>query len=259
MTGIEIKTVKFRNRFNQIVTGGKTRLFVSAIVAAAGSGERMGGVSKPLISLCGKPCIAYSLEAFQESGQVDEIIVVAKPEEVEEIQNIGALYRITKLAQIVHGGATRQESVARGFEAVHKKSGIVAIHDAARPLISTADINALIAQAKRFGAAAAASKVTDTVKKAAKNQFSEGTVPRELLYTVQTPQVFKTDLYRAALALALRDKLETTDDTALAEHAGFKVRLCESGNCNLKITVPNDLELIQALLKERRNSGFQDR
>ncbi len=251
MTPLEIKAVKFRNALSRAFPSDKAHHFTSAIITAAGSGIRMGGVSKQLFPILGKPCIVYSLLAFQESSSINEIIITAKPEEIERIQRICREHQITKLAAVVPGGKTRQESVANGFQYLHKKSEIVAIHDGARPLITKEDIDLLVKKAARCGASCAANRMVDTVKKADVKGYITETVPREELFTVQTPQVFQADIYRVSLALAARDHLVVTDDCSILEHAGFPIFLCETGKENIKLTTQQDLELITAILKER--------
>lgn len=253
MTSLEIQAVKFRNKLNQLFPSSKKEWFCSAIITAAGSGIRMGGVSKQLLSINERPCIAYSLIAFQNCAEIDEIVVVAKQDEAETIEKVCRTFGIDKLKAVVIGGKTRQESVSLGFSAVSGKSDLVAIHDAARPLILPSHISELIRHAKRFGAAAAAMPMVDSVKRGDKNGMLVETVPREGLFTVQTPQVFHTDLYRVSLAIAEKDGFSVTDDTSLAEHAGFSVKLCEVAPINVKLTTSGDLAILSTLLKEREN------
>ena len=253
MTSLEIRAVQFRNRLNRIFPSFKKDRFVSVIITAAGSGTRLGGVSKPFFSLCGKPCLYYSLIAFEKCDKVREIIVTARAEEVDRIYQLCHQYRISKLSAVVLGGATRQESVENGFLKVHPKADFVAIHDAARPLITTKQIETLLTQAFRFGASTAAKKMIETVKKSDQKGMILQTVPREDLYTVQTPQIFMCDLYRASLALAKRDKISVTDDCSLAEHAGFPVKLVELGSCNLKLTTLDDIQFINRILEEKND------
>ena len=253
MTKLEVCAVKFRNKLNKVFPSSKKDWFVSAIVTAAGSGTRMGGVSKQLMPLNGIPCIIYSLSEFQKCDEVKEIIVTAKAEEVSELKRLAAEYRITKLKDVVVGGSTRQESVSFGFLKIARESDIVAIHDAARPLIQAQEIKVLIDSCKRYGASSAAKPMVDSVKRVDQNGNVLTTVDREDLFTVQTPQLFKSDLYRASLALAKKSGATVTDDTALAELAGFSVHLCNVSPCNLKLTTQEDVQLISLILKERRN------
>ncbi len=253
MLKLEIASVKFQNAINKVFPNPKKEYFSSAIVTAAGSGARMGGVSKQLLDLCGKPCLLYSLLAFQQCSDISEIIVVARESEKDLIRSICEEHGITKLKAIVSGGNTRQASVSNGFFAISKKSDFVLIHDAARPLILPESITKLLKEAHRFGAATAAKKVSDTIKRSLDGDFISETVPRDDLFAVQTPQVFKTDLYRVSLALAEKDKIEVTDDCSLAEHAGFPVKLCDLGIQNMKLTTSDDLNLVKSILMERNH------
>lgn len=253
MNKLEICAVKVRNKLNQVFPSSKKEWFCSAIITAAGNGTRMGGISKQILPLNNKPCIAYSLLAFQNCKEINEIIVTAKASEVDILREIAEKNGITKLKEVIPGGSTRQESVSSGFAAVSNKCDIVAIHDAARPLILADHISELIDNAKRYGSVSAAMPMYDTVKRGDKNGISVGTICRDDLYTVQTPQVFKADLYRVALALAQKDGFTATDDTSLAEHAGFPVKLCQVAPINTKLTTSFDIEIIEALLKGKDN------
>lgn len=254
MKGLEVGFVKFRNQLNRLFPHNKNHYYSSAIITAAGSGQRMGGVSKQLLNLCGKPCILYSLSAFQNCKEIDEIIVVAKESEIQVIESICKENNITKLKGVVPGGSTRQESVANGYFAISKGSDLVAIHDAARPMILPEHIEFLLKNAKRYGASCAAKKVTDTVKRADKSEFITQTISRDNLYTVQTPQVFLSDLYRVSLAVAKKTGVAVTDDCALAENAGFSIKLCDLGIYNLKLTTKDDVTFVESYLREREHA-----
>jgi len=232
---------------------GKDGHFCSAVVLAAGSGTRMGGVSKQLMKVAGKPVIAYALEAFEESEYTNEIIVVAKQDELEYIREFTDVYGFTKIKAVVCGGETRDESARNGFFAVDKRCEYVAIHDAARPLILPETIDLLFRRCFITGACTAAKKTADTVKTAGKLNVIESTVPRDKLFSVSTPQVFSANIYRASVAAAMRDKIDVTDDCALAEHAGFPVTMVEIGHPNYKLTVPEDIEAVEAILLYRNS------
>jgi 2-C-methyl-D-erythritol 4-phosphate cytidylyltransferase len=253
LNSLEIGAVKFRNRLHQFFPNDGKNISASAIITAAGSGTRMGGVSKQLLPLAGKPCILYSLLAFQNCDLIGEIIVTSKEEEISVIREICDEFQITKLKAVVAGGQTRQESVLNGFLAVSRDSDFVAIHDAARPLIRSEQIQDLILTANRYGAACAASKVVDTVKRGNQDLMIECTIPREDLFAVQTPQIFRTDMYRVALALAKKQRISVTDDCALIENAGFPIKLCLLSDWNLKLTTPVDVKVVESILKERQN------
>ncbi len=253
MKKIEIAAVKIKNSIQKLFPGEYEKRFSAGIIAAAGSGTRLGGAPKQLRELNKKPCLLYSLTAFQKCRDIDEIIVVVRNDQKEEIAALCADHGISKLKCIVAGGKTRQESVSLGFSHVSKNCNIVAIHDAARPLILPSHISMLLEQANRYGAATAAKKVSDTMKRAGKDGVILETVSREDLYAVQTPQVFKADLYRVAITLAEKDNFSATDDCSLAEHAGFPVKLCDINGPNFKLTTEEDLYTICTILKEREN------
>ena len=227
LTKLEIAAVKLRNKLSCAFPNPHKKLFSSAVITAAGSGTRMGGTKKQLMPLLGNPCILYSLLAFQNCPDISEIIVVARDEDHSVIEKLCRDHKITKLSAVTSGGSTRQESVSRGFSKIHPKSDMVAIHDAARPLILPSQISLLLETARKYGASCAAKKVSDTIKRANLDGIILDTIPREDLYSVQTPQVFKTDLYRIALAISEKDGIAVTDDCALAEYAGFRIKLCE--------------------------------
>lgn len=234
-------------------TAAKHR-FTSAIIAAAGSGTRMrdaDGRTKQLIELCGIPVIVRTLLAFQESEEIDEIIVAAKPDEIDIYNNFSDKYGLTKLTAVIAGGDTRQESVLRGFEIISDKSEFVAIHDGARCLVGTDAINSVVREAYACGAATAACKVTDTVKKSNFKGYIEETIDRDSLWLAQTPQVFKSDLYRAAAYISRDDDFKATDDNMLAEHIGYPVKLVDCGSDNIKITTPADLAVAEVILRRR--------
>ncbi len=253
MNKLEIAAVKVRNSVNQLFPGDYEKRFSSAIITAGGSGTRLGGTPKQLRDLCGKPCILYSLFAFQACKDINEIIVVAREGQEDEIRCLCEQNQITKLKSVLAGGESRQESVCNGFMEISSQSKLVAIHDAARPLILPSQISVLLEEANRYGAASAAKKCADTMKRGDDKALILETVPRDDLYAVQTPQVFKADLYRVALALAKRDGFTVTDDCSLAENAGFPVKLCELDGPNYKLTTQDDLITVTSILKEREN------
>ena len=223
----------------------------SAVIVAAGNSTRMGkGVSKQLLKLAGAPVLAHTLHAFSQSGYIDEIVVVTRPEDMREIGAMLTRYGIKKPVRLVAGGATRADSVKRGVEAIDKKAKFVAIHDGARCLVTPQMIKKVLRAAYIHRAATAACTVHDTVKIATKRGFIARTENRDLVWLAQTPQVFDVNLYRAALA-NVKDE-SVTDDNQLIEAIGYPVKLVDTGADNLKITRPEDLPRAQAILAERR-------
>ena len=164
MNKIEIAAVKLKNSIDRLFPGGYEKQFASAIITAGGSGSRLGGAPKQLREMSGKPCILYSLMAFQNCKDIDEIVVVVRAGQEDEVTDLCNKHQITKLSAVITGGETRQESVANGFYAISQKSNIIAIHDAARPLILPNQISKLLEYANRYGGATAAKKASDTIK-----------------------------------------------------------------------------------------------
>ncbi len=228
---------------------------ITVIIAAAGSGTRLGGVSKPLMKLCGRQVLLYSIDTFMKNPRVERIVISAKKEEVGIIKDIIARENYIKETIVVEGGSTRQESVKLAFSAAFKrrrKTKFVAIHDAARPLISDEEFEHACATAEKFGNAVCAAKAKDTFKIGDKNRIITGHVERENLWHIQTPQIFDTDMFHTSLALAEKNLLEATDESGLVTEAGFVVKLSECGHDNIKITYPEDIFIAEAILAKRK-------
>ena len=236
------------------------KLFVSAIIAAGGRGARLGGdVPKQLLTVGGRPVLERSVEVFLAHPEIDEVIV-ALPAEMAAAPPaylaVLALMDARKSLRIVTGGARRQDSVFNAFQALNTGADVVVIHDAARPFATADLISRTIAAAVETGAALAAVPSRDTVKRASSpstevHRLVEETIPRETIFLAQTPQAFRRDVLRDALALSLSGA-DATDEAALAERAGHPVRLVEGEAANIKLTVPEDLPLADAIA--RRNS-----
>lgn len=226
---------------------------VTLLLAAAGSGTRLGGVSKPLLPLDGRPAVCYSLDAFSAVEDVTRIVISTKKDDIPAFRDIVKQGGYTKVVAIVEGGSTRQESVKKAFDAAFgkKRTDFVAIHDAARPLITQGDIEAALLDARTYGAAVCASRIADTVKRTDRVALVTESVDRENLYALQTPQVFSCDIYAAALAAAERDGFEATDDSSLVQKAGFRIKLTDACRENFKITYPDDVALAELVLKSR--------
>lgn len=213
-------------------------MFVSVIIAAAGQSSRMGSdISKQLLEISGKTVLEYSLDAFSKSEYVKEIIVSSKKEEVETVSSLCDKYK--KVKCVVEGGRIRQESVYKAMMQVSAESQIVAIHDAARPLISTEEIDNIILCANEHGAVCPVSKIADTVKKVSDNVITE-TLDRSVLFLASTPQTFKTEIYREALT-KIKDGQIFTDDCSIVENNGVKVHTYVMEKDNTKITTISDL------------------
>lgn len=220
----------------------------AAVIVAAGQASRMGGVDKITAQLAGMPVLCRTLEAFDHNEMVDEVVVVAKAEKLEPISSLCAAY--PKVRLVVPGGATRLESVRAGVSAVSEKIKFVAVHDGARPLVSDDVISNTIAKAIKFGAAAPAVHVKDTIK-VSQSGAVDATPDRRKLFAVQTPQVFDCDLLKAALQNAVDKHLDVTDDCSCVEALGMNVQLTDGSEENIKITTPLDLDLAELILKKR--------
>lgn len=249
MSGI---TSKIADLLRTVAGNNPSNHFTSAIIVAGGNSSRMGGdTTKQMMELGGLSVIARTLIAFQRSEYIKEIIVVAKADEKDYYSQIKEQYKLSKLAAIAEGGATRQESVMNGFAKISEKADFVAIHDGARCFVTEEIIESVLKSAFKYNAACAASRMRDTAKYADSNGFIEYTVDRDHLWRAQTPQVFKTNLYRAAAYTAMEKGISVTDDCMLAESAGFKVKLVDCGEDNIKITVPGDLDIGKTILAKR--------
>ena len=244
---------KIRNKKkNKKAKGGKTISPVcSAVIAAAGSSERMNGKDKLFSQLGGMPVIARSLLAFEKSPHIKEIVVVTSEANLVPIGDICRDYNITKAQKIVVGGETREQSVLKGLMELSKGSELVAIHDGARPLVTGDLITNTIWKAAKYSAAIPAVRLTDTVK-TAENGIVSSTPDRNTLFSVQTPQVFETSLIKGALSKALKEGTELTDDSSAVERLGCSVHIVPGSEENLKITYPSDLIKAEAIIAARK-------
>ena len=223
---------------------------ISAIIVAAGKGTRMGpNVDKLFLELHGCPIVAHTWRRFEEVGCIDEIVMVIREGTEAAIRELGERYRFRKKLKLVAGGPERQDSVWNGLEGLSPGTEIVAIQDAARPCTSQALIAATVAAARETGAAVAAQGVTDTVKESRDGKLIERTLDRARLWAVQTPQTFRVEILRRALAEVRRRGLRVTDDTAACELIGQPVQLVLSAEPNPKVTRPEDLPFVEALLR----------
>ena len=238
--------------FGRVGTTPSVPKRVWAVILAGGSSTRMGGdISKQWLTLDGLPVIVRTLAAFDRAKTVSDILLVVRAEEKELYGGIAEKYGIGKLRGIAIGGDSRQASAKNGFSAVANKADMVAIHDGARCLITPEDIDRVVSEAAKHGAATAAAKGVDTVKLGTANGFIEKTLDRNHVWMAQTPQVFRTNVYHAALAIAERDGITVTDDCSLAEHIEHPVRLVECSRDNIKLTTKDDIARAEAILRAR--------
>jgi 2-C-methyl-D-erythritol 4-phosphate cytidylyltransferase len=223
---------------------------LSAIIVAAGSSQRMG-FDKLLALLGDKPVLAHTIAAFEQTPSVSEIILVAREERVAEFQQLVGQYRFQKVRDVIPGGDQRQDSVDAGLRRVSADCRFIAVHDAARPLVTPEQIELVVACARKHGAAALAAPVTDTIKRAGDDRVVTGGVARDNLFAMQTPQIFARDLLERAYAAVVAQKLAITDEVSAVEHLGEKVLIVPNDDWNVKITYPRDLLLAQASIARR--------
>jgi len=225
--------------------------YTSAIIVAAGSSTRMGGrISKQLIPLCGRPAIEYTVRAFQDCDMIDEIIVVARSQDIDDIAHIA--FNFNKVSTVISGGADRVGSVRRGLRAASRHASYYAIHDGARVLITKDEICRVLNAAYEHGAATLGTPVTDTVKVVSAEGEILSTPDRSTLWAVQTPQVFARDLFRRAIDNVYMNNLNVTDDCSMVEAIGEKVIVVRGEYTNIKLTTPADITLAQAILEKRK-------
>ena len=220
-----------------------------AVIVAAGSASRMGGIDKVMAPLNGEPMIVRTVRAFQNCDAISEIVVVTRQDLILPITSLCA--QMDKVQAVVAGGSSRQESVHLGLNALSGKCKLAAIHDGARPLISWQVIDRVVRAANTYGAAAPAIPVKDTIKVVQGGVVKE-TPDRATLQAVQTPQVFDFDILRGALKKAKQDGAQVTDDCSAVERIGLTVKIVEGEERNLKITTPLDLKIAQLLLEEEQ-------
>lgn len=234
-----------------VLTAAKNN-YTAAIILAAGNSTRMGGkINKQLEPLCGIPVLAHTLMSYQRCKLIREIVVVTRPQDFDAVYKIAEEYGIDKMTHIVAGGSTRQESAKKGMRKLSDEVRYVAIADGARCLTTPAQIAKVCLRAYRYKAASAAHQVTDTVKRTTTLGMTRETVDRNNLWQAQTPQIFHTSLYTAALYQAEKDGFSVTDDNSLIEHLGYQVRMVECGLQNIKITTAEDLPQAEAILEYR--------
>ena len=231
--------------------------WVSAVVAAAGSSSRMEGVDKQRAAIDHTPVVARSIQALMACEFIREIVLVCPSGRIPEYYDIIRDYELDLVSVVVGGGNTRQASVFAGIDACSEQAKYFAIHDGARPLVTPEEIQACIEAAIRHGAAALGVKPKDTIKRVDKDGYISATIDRNEMAAIQTPQVFEAGLYRQAMALALRENRDYTDDCQLVERLGKKVYIAPGKYENIKITTPHDLAIAQAVLQLREEGAGQ--
>jgi 2-C-methyl-D-erythritol 4-phosphate cytidylyltransferase len=228
----------------------------SAVIVAAGKGTRMGpNVDKLFLEVAGRPIVAHTWQRFNDAPAIAEIIVVVRDGMQSAFAELAAQFGLNKTHRFVVGGKERQDSVWNGLAALDPAAEVVAIQDGARPCVTRELIEATIAAARETGAAVAAQRVTDTIKESDGDGFIQRNVDRSRLWAVQTPQTFRVEVIRRALA-AVRERGElVTDDTAACERIHQPVRLVESVAANPKATAPGDLPYLENVLRTMGLAG----
>ncbi|HSA58353.1 MAG TPA: 2-C-methyl-D-erythritol 4-phosphate cytidylyltransferase [bacterium] len=220
-----------------------------AIIPAAGLGKRFGA-KKQFLELAGTPVLVHTLRAFEETPSV-QVVCVASPEtEVEAVRSLATQFGLRKVLKVVPGGKERQDSVRLGFETAGV-CDIVVVHDGVRPLVTPEIIQRTIDGAVECGGCIAALPVKETTKRTDPDGFVVDTVDRNGLWSVQTPQAFRHEIFRRAVEQSARDGFLGTDEAMLVERIGAKVKVVTGSPYNIKITTPEDLAIAEAFLKLR--------
>lgn len=223
--------------------------YCGAVIVAAGTASRMGGIDKVMAPLDGEPMIVRTVRVFQQCDAVREIVIVTREDLLQTIMDLCRDF--DKVTAVVVGGKDRPDSVQAGLDALSKKVRLAAIQDGARPLISQQVIDRTVRAANTYGAAAPGIPVKDTVK-VVKGGVVRATPDRSSLQAIQTPQVFDIDLLRAALNKAKKSGAVITDDCSAVENMGMSVKIVEGDERNIKVTTPMDLKIAQILLEEMK-------
>ena len=247
-------SVVWKNKYGSLT---EPKEIFTVLIAASGSGQRLGGVYKPMSMLCARPMIEYSLRAFQENGFVKRIVVSAPKERFDEIYAVASECGCTKLKCVTEGGKTRAESVTKAFRAAFDRkediTPFLAIHDAARPLVTQKMLNDVFFACTKYGSAVCATKLRDAIKRAGHDDFISQGIDRNNVWQMQTPQAFDTDIYHTALATAGEENIsKAVDDAEIVTSVGFKVMCIECGFSNFKVTYPEDIELAEIMLNARK-------
>jgi 2-C-methyl-D-erythritol 4-phosphate cytidylyltransferase len=223
---------------------------LTAIIVAAGDSRRMG-FDKMFATIAGRPVIAHTIHAFERAGCVGGIIVVAREDRTAEIKKIVRDEKLKKVRSIITGGKHRQDSVRAGLDHLEATARYVAIHDAARPLITAEQIELVLEQCRIHAAASLVEPISDTLKYADAEFFVTGSVDRHQLYAMQTPQVFERRLIEDAYRAVYAENASVTDEVSAVERLGRKVVLVPNKDLNFKITYPRDLALSEFVLTQR--------
>ncbi len=225
---------------------------ISAIIPAAGQGQRMRGQGNKLfLELAGTPVLLFTLKTFQECTYIDEIVIPAALNDIPIIEKLVKDNGVTKVTAIIEGGKERQDSVFKALQAINPAMQKVVVHDGARPLLPLSDLVYFLEHTHNLDAAVMAVLPKDTIKKVDESDWVVETPPRRQLRLIQTPQLFQRELLEKVHIQALEQGYYATDDASLMEWQGYGVKVMEGSYENIKVTTPEDLLLAEAILKRR--------
>ena len=213
------------------------------------------GFDKLFAVIAGEPVIAHAIRAFERATSIGEIVVVAREDRHDEIRNISRDKGFKKVLSIVPGGERRQDSVRAGLDRINHDAKYVAVHDAARPLISPEQIERAFAQCRVHGAATLAQPVNDTLKRVDADLLIVGSVDRQQIYAMQTPQIFERKLLEGAYRAVYAENILVTDEVSAVERLGYKVALVLDDDFNFKITYPRDVPVADFIIRDRAKDG----
>jgi len=220
----------------------------SVVIAAAGNSQRCKGEDKLFFNINDRPVLMHTVEGFQNCTFVNEIIIVTRDIHLENVANLCKKYNFGKVSKVILGGETRTESVFNGVFAVSDKAKLIAIHDGARACVDSEIIERTLTTAAKYHAAAPAVEVIPTLKRVDKNNVITETVDRDSLVEIQTPQIFRAEIIKAALTNVIKKSISITDDCMAVEIIGVPVHITEGSRRNIKITENDDLQIAEALL-----------
>jgi len=225
----------------------------SVILLAGGVGSRMkAGMPKQFLELRGKPVLMHTLELFLGLDGVKEVVLVVAPEYRDDFKGLADSAPNGAKLVFADPGKERQDSVSNGLDASHAEAPLVCIHDAARPLVTPAEIFSVLRDAMEHGAAVLGVPMKATVKEATPDgEFVVKTVDRSLLWEVQTPQVIKPSLLREGFKKANELNWQVTDDVSIIEQLGLPVKLTAGEYTNIKLTTPDDMQVAEQILRSR--------
>ncbi len=227
----------------------KSGIKVAAIVPAAGKGERLGlKIHKPFVAIGKEPILSYTLKALDDSERIDEIILIVNESCLSKARSLIKKKKLKKVKKIALGGKRRMDSVKNGLSLISADVDYVLVHDGVRPFLDNKIISSVIEGARTFGAAITYVPVKPTIKEVEKGNFVTATLKRQSLIEVQTPQAFKKDILVRAYKKAFDDAVDATDDSALVERLGIKVKAVFGSYKNIKITTVEDLKHARALM-----------